>query len=180
MPQNATQHPNEISDLKNPLLGTFVAIKCWGCDGMKTRPILFTQERAQKGFTLIELVLVITILGILAVAALPNFIDISQNAQDSARFGVVGSVREGISLQRAQDLVQNGPPGIYPSTLDAVADGTPASVSTPIFGNVLHHAVTASAWTKVNATTYTFNDGTSTYTYTYNPATGVFSAPGAP
>ena len=141
---------------------------------------LTSKVKGQQGFTLIELVLVITILGILAVTALPNFINISQNAQDSARIGIVGSVREGISLQKAQDLVQNGPPGLYPPALDAIADGTAASVSSPIFQNVLHHAVTSSKWTKVNTTTYTYADGTSAFTFTYNPATGSFSAPGAP
>lgn len=134
----------------------------------------------QKGFTLIELVLVITILGILAVTALPNFLDVSQNAQDTSRMGIVGSVREGINLQKAQDLVQNGPPGNYPAALDTVADGTVASHTSPIFGNVLHHPVASDTWTKVNSTTYNYNDGTSTLTYTYNPATGAFSAPGAP
>lgn len=136
--------------------------------------------RNQKGFTLIELVLVITILGILAVTALPNFLDVSQNAQDASRMGIVGSVREGINLQKAQNLVQVGPPGVFPPSLDAAADGTIASSASPIFGSILHHPVTSDKWTKVNTTTYNYTDGSTTLTYTYNPATGTFAAPGAP
>lgn len=136
--------------------------------------------KSKKGFTLIELVLVITVLGILAVAALPNFIDVSTNARQSSRDGVVGAVRAGVSLFRANDLVQNGPPGSFPATLDAAADGTAASPAAPLFGNIMQQAISDDAWTKVNATTYTFNDGTTTFTYTYTPATGTFSSPTAP
>lgn len=133
-----------------------------------------------KGFTLIELVLVITILGILAVAALPNFINISTQAEQSSRDGVVGAVRSAISLFRADDLVRVGPPGRYPATLDAVADATRAAPANPLFVSILQQGISDGSWTKVNATTYTFTDGTTTFTYTYNPVTGGFTSPTAP
>lgn len=133
----------------------------------------------KKGFTLIELVLVITILGILAVAALPSFIDVSTNARQSSRDGVVGAVRSGIGLFRANDLVVNGPPGAYPATLDAAAAGV-AAPSNLIFTNILQQGVADGAWTKNSATEYVFDDGTTTYTYTYTPAAGTFAAPNAP
>ncbi len=135
--------------------------------------------RNNKGFTLIELVLVITILGILAVMALPNFIDVSTKAKQSARDGVVGAVRAGINLFKANDLVQNGPPGNYPTTLDARADGTVAGPGATVFDNVLQQGVADKGWTKVDATHYDFSDGTATYHYTYTPATGQFSSPTA-
>ena len=132
------------------------------------------------GFTLIELVLVIAVLGILAVVALPQFINVSTKAKQASRDGVAGAVRSGISLYRANDLVANGPPGNYPAALDAEAAGATAGPANLFFGNALQQGIADGAWSKTGANVYVFNDGSATYTYTYTPGTGAFTSPTAP
>jgi MSHA pilin protein MshA len=61
----------------------------------------------QKGFTLIELVMVIVILGILASFAVPRFADITVDARKSALRGLEGSLRSGAALAKSTSLVQS-------------------------------------------------------------------------
>lgn len=52
----------------------------------------------QKGFTLIELVVVIVILGILAAIAVPKFVDLSNEATDASKKAMVGAVKSTFAL----------------------------------------------------------------------------------
>ncbi len=55
-------------------------------------------QKAQKGFTLIELVVVIVLLGILGVTALARFQDLSSDAQDAANAGIAAEISSGSSI----------------------------------------------------------------------------------
>lgn len=62
----------------------------------------------QRGFTLIELVIIIVVLGILAAVAIPKYQDITAEAKASAAKGALGSMRSGISIYYANAVVKTG------------------------------------------------------------------------
>jgi len=136
-----------------------------------------------KGFTLIELVMVIVILGILASVAVPKFQNLSSDAKEAAEAGVVGGVRSGISIfamkkqldslwQATGTNFQNGQwPDGWPMVLDGAATAT-ASPTNALFDSVLAQGgVTDPSWSKTGAGAYTGPTGAD---YVYTAATGEF------
>jgi len=77
-------------------------------------------SRSQQGFTLIELVVVIVILGILAVTAAPKFVDLSKDAKIATLEGAKAAILSARDLQYAKSAIAGGTPA-YPAAASMAA-----------------------------------------------------------
>ncbi|MHB1656570.1 MAG: prepilin-type N-terminal cleavage/methylation domain-containing protein [Burkholderiales bacterium] len=99
-------------------------------------------KSAQSGFTLIELVVVIVILGILAATALPKFIDLTGNANQAAVQGVAGGLSSASSINYGGCAIANNATG---STCTKVSYATPCTDAGSLLSPSMTIATTAAA-----------------------------------
>lgn len=130
---------------------------------------------AQKGFTLVELVVVIVILGILAATAVPRFINVTAQAVTAAANGMVGAMASAVSLCQASYFAAGGTGTncnmIGSSVVAAAGTGIPAA-STAGIGAALGNP---NGWTQVGGV-FTLTSATAcTVTYA---ATGIATPAG--
>lgn len=90
-------------------------------------------KRQQSGFTLIELIIVIVVLGILAVTAAPRFFNFGSDARTSTLTGVKGALESSAALVYGKAIIA-GSQGLPTATVDTVAVefGYPAATTAAI------------------------------------------------
>lgn len=70
--------------------------------------------RDQRGFTLIEIIMVIVLLGIIAAIAIPKYIDLRTEAADATASGVVGAIVSSAAIGYA-DMVTHNTSSTFPN-----------------------------------------------------------------
>lgn len=141
--------------------------------------MIHSSSKNQSGFTLVELIVVIVILGILAATALPKFINVSSDARASSVEGVAGAMRSAVSLAQAKYFAEGNTTAttvtLQDSSTPTVAAGTgiPAGSTAGIIAMMQDMSQYTVDDTTPTAVTVRPTGGSATCQAVYNGTTGV-------
>lgn len=134
-------------------------------------------NQTNKGFTLIELVVIIVILGILAATAVPKFINLTSDAKKSSMQGFKSSIKSASTMFRAKYLIS----GKNATETNIKFDNTGANIR--VANGYLSHRGTISPQYSTGSTTYALGiinyvDYDIDITITYSGTTATFALEG--
>jgi MSHA pilin protein MshA len=133
-----------------------------------------SRQGSMRGFTLIELIIVIVIIGILAGIAIPRFLNQTTKARTAALNGLTGAINSAVMLAEAEYVAEGNGPSSAATSI--TMNGTAVTVTAGTGAPAATAAGIGEALSSNIGFTAAYAGGVATYTFATNPPTGTCNA----